>query len=306
MELNHATLDTPARDAASIVMLRDGPDGLHVLLVRRHANATDLGGACVFPGGKVDAADSAPEALACLDVPADGLPARLGEHARAPHEAAAFFVAAAREAFEEVGLLYTRPGGPAPAGMGVGSGAAAPGLDAAARAGLLGGTQPFAALLARQGLRLDTGALVPWSRWITPRQPAVMTRRFDTRFFLAAAPATQTPVADDHEVTELLWLTPREALARYRDHAIDLAPPQIISLAHLARYASAAQALQDARQRPPPRIAPEPFLHHGARALSYPGDPCHSETCRALPTPTRLVFQNRRFLPEQGFDAFFA
>ncbi|RRD58130.1 NUDIX domain-containing protein [Comamonadaceae bacterium OH2545_COT-014] len=295
MELNQATLDTPARDAASIVMLRDGPAGLQVLLVRRHANATDLGGACVFPGGKVDAGDSAPEALARLDVAADGLPARLGEHALAPHEAAAFFVAAAREAFEEVGLLYTHHGGPA-----------ATGLDAAARASLLDGTQAFAALLARQGLTLDTAALVPWSRWITPRQPAVMTRRFDTRFFLAAAPAGQTPVGDDHEVTELLWLTPREALARYRDHLIDLAPPQIISLAHLARYASAAQALQDARQRPPPRIAPEPFLHHGARALSYPGDPCHSETGRALPTPTRLVFQNRRFLPEEGFDAFFA
>ena len=66
MELNHETIDTPPRDAASVVMLRDSAAGLEVLLMRRHTDSAVLGGAYVFPGGKVDAADTAPEIVALI------------------------------------------------------------------------------------------------------------------------------------------------------------------------------------------------------------------------------------------------
>ncbi|MDR0275770.1 MAG: NUDIX domain-containing protein [Burkholderiaceae bacterium] len=292
MKLHTGTLDTPPRDAATVVMLRDSQDGLQVLLVRRHAQTAVLGGACVFPGGKLDAHDSSDAVLNRLDRTPGELHARLAEPALAPRAAAAFFAAAAREAFEEVGVLYMQAGRRESSGM-----------DAAA-ASLRAG-EPFGHLLARLGLTLDSDALAPWSRWITPRQPSVINKRFDTRFFLAAAPAGQEAVQDDHEVTELLWRTPRAALEAYRDHAIDLAPPQIVSLAHLARFASVQAALADARSRAPALIAPEPFDDHGVRVLAYPGDERHSVRQRALPCPTRLRYQNERFLPEQGFEAFF-
>ncbi|HPR44888.1 MAG TPA: NUDIX hydrolase [Ottowia sp.] len=294
MELNQATIDTPPRDAASIVMIRDGAAGLEVLLVRRHVQTAVLGGACVFPGGKVDADDSSPAVQARLDRTPAELHARLAEPDLSPGQAAACFAAAAREAFEEAGVLYMQVGGQEVATV-----------DADACASLRAG-EPFGALLARLNLTLDTDALVPWSRWITPRQPSVMNKRFDTRFFLAAAPPEQVATHDDHEVTELLWRTPRAALEQYRDHVIDLAPPQIISLAHLARFASAETALADARGRQPPLIQPEPYDENGTRVLTYPGDPRHSVPERALPCPTRLRYHDKRFLPEQGFEAFFA
>ena len=176
MELNHDIIDTPPRDSASVVMLRDSADGLQVLLMRRHTDSAVLGGAYVFPGGKVDAADSAPEMLALLDRPLAELHARVAEPALSPEQAAAFYVAAAREAAEESGLLYLQVG------------AAEIAEHSAATCERLRAGESFAALLAEHGARLDTDALAPWVRWITPRRPSVMNKRFDTRFFLAAVP----------------------------------------------------------------------------------------------------------------------
>lgn len=293
MELNHEIVDTPPRDAASVVMLRDGAPGLEVLLLRRHADSNVLGGAYVFPGGKVDAADGSAEMLARLDrTPADLQP-RLGEPALSPEQAAAFYVAAAREAAEESGVLFLQLGAEEVA------------LHSAATCTRLRAGEPFATLLAERGARLDTDALAPWSRWITPRRPAVMNKRFDTRFFLAAVPPLQQARHDDFEVTEARWLTPRAALAQYRAHQIDLAPPQIISLLHLLQYADVAQAMQAARQRTPPLIEPGTFEAEGTRVLCYPGDAAHAVGERALPepVPTRLVWRDRRFEPPEGLDA---
>lgn len=292
MELNSNVIDTPPRDAASVVMIRDGAEGLEVLLVRRHTDSSVLGGACVFPGGKVDAPDSSAELLARLDrTPAD-LHARVGEPALTHEQAAGLYVAAAREAFEEAGVLYQQVGN-----------AEVATVDAAARASLQAG-ETFGALLARLGLTLDTDALIPWSRWITPRRPSVMNKRFDTRFFLAAAPQNQTARHDDFETTETLWLTPRAALGDYESGRIDLAPPQIVGIGHLARYASVAEARSDALTRRPPLIEPESFEENGTRVLCYPGDERHSVRERALPGPTRLIWKDKRFQPPGGFSAF--
>ncbi len=292
MELNSNVIDTPPRDAASVVMIRDGAEGLEVLLVRRHTDSSVLGGACVFPGGKVDAPDSSAELLARLDrTPAD-LHTRVGEPALTHEQAAGLYVAAAREAFEEAGVLYQQVGN-----------AEVATVDAAARASLQAG-ETFGALLARLGLTLDTDALIPWSRWITPRRPSVMNKRFDTRFFLAAAPQNQTARHDDFETTETLWLTPRAALGDYESGRIDLAPPQIVGIGHLARYASVAEARSDALTRRPPLIEPESFEENGTRVLCYPGEERHSVRERALPGPTRLIWKDKRFQPPGGFSAF--
>jgi hypothetical protein len=164
---------------------------------------------------------------------------------------------------------------------------------------------PFADMLAALQLRLQTRQLAPWSRWITPLSPTVSSRRFDTRFFVAQAPAGQTALHDNEETTESVWVAPRAALEQYRDGRIDLAPPQIMSLAHLARHASAASVLHAARCQRPPTILPEAFEQDGLRTICYPGDPLHSVPERALPGPTRLCYQARRFAPEDGFDALF-
>jgi len=295
MELNNTIIDTPPRDAASVVILRDGGQGLEVLLMRRHTDSAVLGGAYVFPGGKVDAADSAPELLARLDRAPDALDPQLGEDGLGAVGAAALFVAAAREAFEESGVLYARR-----AGQPLGAHAQHAGFEALRQG------QSFGQVLAQNELRLDTLDLAPWSRWITPRRPSVMNKRFDTRFFLAAVPDGQQARCDDFEVTEARWLTPRAALRQYRDHAIDLAPPQIISLLHLMQYGDVAQAIGAARARRPPLIQPEPVDSAELRVLCYPGDPGHPVSSRALPepVPTRVVWRNKRFEPPQGFGAF--
>ncbi|HOV19820.1 NUDIX hydrolase [Ottowia sp.] len=290
MQLNDTTIDTPPRDAASVVLLREGASGPEVLLLRRHASSQVLGGAYVFPGGKLERSDSAPATQARLDAPAATLHAALGESALNPDVAAGLFVAALREAFEESGvLLATQAGRPPDAG-------ARQRAVAAIRAGT-----PFDALLVQHDWQLDSRALAPWSRWITPRRPAMMNRRFDTRFFLAAVPDEQEAQHDDHEVTEARWLKPRTALAQYRDRQIDLAPPQIVSLLHLLPFGSVAAALADARTRPPPLVEPHTLQHGAERMMCYPGDPEYPVAAPALTRPTRLVWRDERFQPPEGF-----
>ena len=291
MELNRTVIDTPPRDAATVLMLRDAPSGLEVFLLRRATASDVLAGAYVFPGGKIDAADAG--LIAQLDQPVAALHAALGEPDTAVELAARCYVAALREVFEESGVLFAH-------------GASA---DQVAQAtALLRQGHGFVALLRQLDLRLDTHSVLPWSRWITPRMASVSSKRFDTRFFVAAVPPAQADTArhDDVEATASVWLAPRAALAQYREGRIDLAPPQIMSLAHLARHDSVASVLQEARGRRPARIEPEPYDdEHGVRVLCYPGDPRHSVPERALPGPTRLRYQGRRFVPEDGFEALF-
>jgi 8-oxo-dGTP pyrophosphatase MutT (NUDIX family) len=290
MELNSQAVSTPPRAAATVVLLRDGSQGLEVLLIQRHRRSDVLGGAHVFPGGKVDAADAHADALRLLDQAPAALHLRLGEPGLSPVEAAAVFIAAVREAFEESGILLAH-------------GASAD-RSVQARDQLRDGNG-FATVLAGTGLRLASSALLPWSRWVTPQIPSVMSKRFDTRFFVAAMPKEQTALHDDHEATASVWLTPRDALGRYWANQMELAPPQIMSLAHLAHHRDVRSVLRAAMAQVPPLIAPEPFEQNGARVTCYPGDPRHSAPVRVMPGPTRLIFRNSRFEPEQGFDAFF-
>lgn len=287
MELNSEVPTAPPRDAATVVMLRDTPNGLEVFLVKRHGLSDVLGGAYVFPGGKLDAADAQLDPAAHLDQAPTYLHAALGEPDLPVSTATGLYVAALREAFEESRVLFT------------------PDIAHARAALLHGAARPFNDLLAELQVRLQTQNVLPWSRWITPRMPSVTNKRFDTRFFVAAVPTGQEATHDDHEATESVWLAPRAALQQYWDGQIELAPPQIMSLSHLSRHRTVASVMDAARQQLPPLVLPESFDEDGTRVLCYPGDPRHSVAARALPGVTRLMYRNKRFEPPAGFEALF-
>ena len=246
-------------------------------MVKRSGLSDVLGEAHVFPGGKVDAADSSAAMLARVHGVADLDVAALGEDL--PRErAAGMFVAAARETFEEAGVLLAH------------------GLAGDLRAARerLNDKVPLAEVLASLDAMLDAAALVPWVRWVTP---AILAKRFDARFFLAVAPPEQAAVHDDFEATHSEWLSPRVALARWASGGIKLAPPTYMSLQHLAQYASIESLLADARSQQPPVLQPVTFEDGGVRCLALPGDALHPQSRQAIPGPTRLVWDGAKYAP---------
>ena len=295
MQLNSEIITTPPRASATVVLLRDEHQkGLQVFLLRRHTASAVLGGAFVFPGGKLDDADCAPEVHAYLDASPSALHNALGEADLSTHMAAGLYVAAVREVLEECGVLYARL-----------SDSQALAHDAELRQQwqhALHGGQTFAEVLQRAGLRVDTQHLAPWSRWITPIQPSVTNKRFDTRFFVAVLPQGQHPIHDNIEAIDSAWLTPLDALTRYWAGDLPLAPPQIMTLVSLLPHVNTDSVLQAAKAQRPPVVLPEAFDEAGVRTLCYPGDPRHSVSQRAMPGPTRLRFVAGRFEPVGGFE----
>lgn len=300
MEINSIAVETPPRPAATLMMLRDGTAGLEVFLLKRHGLSDVLGGAYVFPGGKLDLQDCDIDPDAHLDQPSAVLHASLNEPGIDLATATGLYVAALRETFEESGVLL--------AGADLVSGAHGEHASAEqARLAMELSRQGmgFDEVMAHMGLRLATRSVLPWSRWITPVVPSFMTKRFDTRFFVAVLPEGQDARHDNRETVKSVWLDPREALRQYWEREIELAPPQIMSLAHLARFTDVASALAEARSRPPPVVQPEPFNEETGRVICYPGDPCHPVTERAIPGPSRLRHIDGRFEPQGGFEALF-
>jgi 8-oxo-dGTP pyrophosphatase MutT (NUDIX family) len=297
MKLNSEIITTPPRASASVVLLRDDPQkGLEVFLLRRHTASAVLGGAYVFPGGKLDEADCASALHAYLDTDPQVLLNSLGEPDLPAHTATGLYVAAVREVLEECGVMFAQ------------SLDARDVHDAQQRQAWqkqLHGGQTLLDLLAQTQLRIDTQHLAPWSRWITPMQASVTNKRFDTRFFVAVLPHGQHPVHDNIEAIDSVWLSPREALTRYWDGKLPLAPPQIMTLVALQSHTHTQQVLNFARQQTPPLILPEPFDDvDGVRTLCYPGDARHSVKQPAMPGPTRLRFMAGRFEPVGGFEEF--
>ena len=297
MQLNSEIITTPPRASATVVLLRDEPQkGLQVFLLRRHTASAVLGGAFVFPGGKLDAADSSPDLHACLDTSSQELHRSLGEPDLPEHKASGLYVAAVRELLEECGVLYARS-----------TDGHALAHDAEQRQQwqqALHGGQSFLDVLQSATLRIDTQHLAPWSRWITPVQPSVTNKRFDTRFFVAVLPQGQHPIHDNVEAIDSVWLTPLDALTRYWAGDLPLAPPQIMTLVSLLSHRRSQDVLNLARTRKPPLVLPEAFDDEGVRTLCYPGDPRHTVALRAMPGPTRLRFVAGRFEPPTGFEEF--
>jgi glyoxylase-like metal-dependent hydrolase (beta-lactamase superfamily II)/8-oxo-dGTP pyrophosphatase MutT (NUDIX family) len=234
VRLPHQT-PADARRAASLMLLRDGGAGLEVLMLRRAERDGDLrSGACVFPGGVLEAADRAAHAW-CLGPDDASASARLG----LPAGGLDYLIAAVRESFEEVGLLLAcRPDGSA--------------LDLAPLAADLApwrlrlhrGEHDIGALCRAFDLRLDLRGLHYFSHWLTP--PGV-PKRFDTRFFTALAPAGQAADADRGEAVELMWTAPAAALAPASGYK--LLPVTRCTLQELQRQPDAAAAHAEAGAR---------------------------------------------------------
>ena len=210
------------RLAATAVILRDGAEGIEAFMVVRHRAIEFASGALVFPGGKVDAQDADPAW-------AELAPARF------PAEQRALRVAAAREAFEEAGLVLARRRG-------------SPTLLTAEdalrleryRSPLIRGETTFFVLLRSEGLTLASELMIPFAHWITPEG---LPKRFDTHFFLVAAPVGQRGAHDGSESVDGLWIAPRQALKDADAGRRTLVFATELNLKKLARHASVAEAV---------------------------------------------------------------
>ena len=283
---NTSTAPAIPRAAATIMLLRDSNNSVEVFMVQRHGLSDVLGGAFVFPGGKIDADDAAPALLARLHgASVQDLATGLGEPDN-PTSAAAMVTGAMRETFEEAGVLHFLNNG---TGRSPSSA-----LLQAARAKLNAG-EAFSAIVNELDVHLDATALAPWARWVTPD---IAPKRFDARFFFAAMPPEQEASFDPHETTEGRWIKPAEALELFlhgAEDAFPLAPPTYKTLESLAKFSSAQQALAAARRRVPPIIMPVAHKIDGERVLTFPGDALHPVSANALDGDTRLVWKGTRF-----------
>jgi len=230
--------DIPIRPAATVMLLRDTAAGLEVFMLRRTNAAVFAGGMYVFPGGKVD--------------PSDGD----GDEG--------FVVAAIRECYEECGVLLAVD----PQGQMVDDGHPA----LAHREAVYDGSVDVRALAADHGLRLATDQLVWMSHWITPKGEA--TRRFDTRFYVAASPVGQSSHHDDSETVASMWVRPADAIASFEAGELQLMPPTITNLRFLEQCPTVADAMTAARAvGVPPVILPKLRRVDGRMVgIAMPGD----------------------------------
>ena len=235
--------------AATLVLIRDCPGGPpELLMVERSAGMAFAGGAMVFPGGRIDPADAE-------------LAAAVGR----PGDAAA--IAAIRETIEETGVAA----GLVPL--------VEPALAARIQDRLLAG-RPFADLLADHGLGLDLDALTRFARW----KPAFAhARRFDTLFFITAAPPGDWPPRpQDGECEAALWIGAAEVLARIARGEASAIFPTLRNLERLARYADLAAARADAAAWPIETITPWIEQRDGAPHICIPNNLGYPVTCEPL------------------------
>lgn len=233
----------PARDAATVLLLRDGPSGIEAYLLRRTRSMAFAAGMHVFPGGSVDARD------ADADIAWSGPPPGAWSGWLTCDEplARALVCAAVRETFEESGVLLAGPG---PAAVVDDTTSGDYERD---RRALLDRSLSMAGLLARRALVLRSDLLRPWAHWITPEfEP----RRFDTRFFVAAVPPGQRPRHVSTEADQARWLPVAEAVAGHDAGRLAMLAPTIVSLRELTRFATVERVLAAVREVRPvlPRL----------------------------------------------------
>ncbi len=220
----------PARPAATAVLMRDGEGGLEVLLLRRNRTSGFVPGAYVFPGGRVDPADS--DARVFERVP--------GELPEEP--AREYWAAVLREVFEETGVLLAQDAEGGYAADAVSDA----GLEEL-RVSLLDDRLSLLDVLERRGLRPALDRLVYVAHWITPE---VEPRRFDTRFFLASLPPGRSTTFEPREMSDAVWLAPPAALERFAAGTLPMVFPTVRTLESVAGFESVAAAFGALRGRP--------------------------------------------------------
>jgi glyoxylase-like metal-dependent hydrolase (beta-lactamase superfamily II)/8-oxo-dGTP pyrophosphatase MutT (NUDIX family) len=268
------------RPAATLILVRDADASLEVLMARRTQLAEFAGGAYVFPGGAVDAADHSAELAAlCTGLDDAAASKRLGIE----RGGLGYWIAAIRESFEEVGLLLAHDDLSDLSDL---SGLndhkdfiriAEHEQDAfdAARRALAAGEASLHAFARARALRLATDRVHYFSHWITQ---AGRPRRYDTRFFLAVAPRHQQTSHDGSELIQHVWITPADALERHRRGAINLMFPTVKTLEALLQLQSVDAAIDYARTpRPMPAMEPRLGVGRESKKLLVPGDHAYAE-----------------------------
>jgi 8-oxo-dGTP pyrophosphatase MutT (NUDIX family) len=218
------------RPAATVMLIRDDPGGIAVFLMRRHARMEFAAGTMVFPGGGVDDRDRNADLErrgAWAGPPPQWWAQRFGIE---PGLAEALVCAAARETFEESGVLFAGPAGRAVSAPNSIVGDAS--VYADARRALADGTLSFADFLRRENLELRSDLLRPWANWVTPE--AERTRRYDTYFFVGALPEGQRADGQNTESDRAGWTTPQAAIDDFAAGRCFLLPPTWTQLDSLA------------------------------------------------------------------------
>ncbi|MGN9791915.1 NUDIX hydrolase [Streptomyces sp. OZ13] len=254
--------------AATVMLLRDTPDGTAVHMLRRRASMAFAGGAYAYPGGGVDPRDDRPVRWAgpSLDVWAE----RLGVDDTA--SAQAIVCAAVRETFEEAGILLA---GPTPDTV-VGD---TTGDDwEADRQALVDRGLSFADFIDRRGLVLRSDLLGAWARWITPEfEP----RRYDTWFFVAALPEGQRARNVSTEAESTVWISPADATDGYDKGELLMMPPTVATLRTLQAFRTSVEALAAAASQDMTPVLAKARLENGEVVLSWPG---HEEFTKHVST----------------------
>jgi 8-oxo-dGTP pyrophosphatase MutT (NUDIX family) len=210
------------RPAATVMLVRDTPAGIKVFLMRRHSAMDFAAGVMVFPGGGVDDRDRNAD-IAWTGPDPSWWASRFGVDTDL---AEALVCAAARETFEESGVLFA---GPADDPDGIVGDAS---VYRDARAALADNTLSFGDFLRREGLVLRADLLRPWANWVTPKEE--LTRRYDTYFFVGALPEGQRADGENSESDDAGWATPEAAIEDFAAARNFLLPPTWTQLDSLA------------------------------------------------------------------------
>ena len=214
------------KHASTIVVVRDGDEGIEAFLMRRQTSMAFAAGMYVFPGGGMHESDMTfdgrwvgpstaewAERLRCDEALARGL-----------------VVAAVRETFEETGVLLSTPSADL----------------RATRSDVEAGRVAFAELLRAHGLAVDASGVRPWARWITPEGEP---RRYDTRFFVAALPPGATAEDLTSESSAAGWVGVRDAIVQYERGDRPMFPPTIATLRAIDGLPAVADVLDAAAAR---------------------------------------------------------
>lgn len=249
----------PARPSATIVVLRDGERHLEVLLLRRHVSTPAASGAYVFPGGGLSEPDRSLNPLIIR-----GAGPVLDDTRFVGDAPLAYYGAAARELFEEAGLLLA-------------SSVEGPADEvnlSQIRERCNGGAENFYDILSGSGLTLDLSGVRYFAHWLTPETRA---RRYDTRFFVVAAPPGQVASCDGIETVEAGWFRPDDALAAHARGEWTMLTPTRTVLAQLRQYATSVQALDALGATEVTRIMPREVERGGRTVVLVPGEPGYDD-----------------------------
>lgn len=247
-----ASAPVQPRPAATVVILRDGPTGLETFMVVRHHEIDFASGALVFPGGKVDKPDADPF-----------------WRDRAPKVGAtpehAYWIAAARETFEEAGLLLARRRGAAT----LLSQRDTHDIIVKYRAKLLKHEGTFADMVRAEDLEIATDMMVHYAHWITP---VGVPKRFDTHFLMVDAPEDQIGAADGSESVDGLWISPAQAIADGNSGKRTLVPATRMNLSKITPFATVAEAMAATRASNVVTVLPQVERRPDGRMVRIPAE----------------------------------